>query len=49
MRSSASFAPSIARLRRGSGQIPLRSGVGLACKLAVVFDSRRAVDVVAKH
>ena len=41
----------------GSDRMSVRSGVGLACKLAVasagrtmtVFDSRRVVDVVADH
>ena len=57
MSSSASFAPSIVRLRRGSGQLPMRSCVELVYKLAVasagqttsIFDLRRVVDVVAKH
>ena len=55
MSSFASFAPSIARLRQRSDRMPERSGVGLACKLAValvgrttiVFDLRRIVDVFA--
>ena len=52
-----SFAPSIARLPRGSGRMLVQSGMGLACKLAVasagrtmtIFDSRRVVDVVSDH
>ena len=52
--SSASFVLLIVRLHRGSGQMPARSGVGLACKLAVasagqtaiVFYSRRVVVVI---
>ena len=56
MSSSLSFAPSIARLHRGSGRMMAWSGVELACRLVVesagrttiVFDSCRAV-VVADH
>ena len=51
--SSKSFAPLIARSLRGSSLMPMRSSVGLACRLAVasvgrttsVFDFRRVVDV----
>ena len=57
MSSSASFAPLIARLRRGSDRMSARSSMGLACILVVEsvgqtttpFDSRRVVDVVADH
>ena len=49
-----SFAPLIVRLLRGLGLMPVRSGMGLACRLAVafvrqmtiVFDLRRVDDVV---
>ena len=57
MSSSASFAPLIARLRRGLDRMPVQSGMGLACRLevesawrtTVVFDSRRVDVVVADH
>ena len=50
-----SFAPLIARFLRGLGLMPVRSGIGLACRLAVafvrqtmtIFDLRRVDDVVA--
>ena len=56
MSSSTSFAPLIARLHQGSGQMPMWSGVGLACNFAIalagqtttVFNSRRVV-VVSDH
>ena len=57
MSSFASFAPFIARLRRGLDRMLVRSGMGLACRLevesagrtAVVFDSRRVDVIVAGH
>ena len=57
MNSFTLFAPSIARLPRGSDLMPALSSMELACKLAVpsarrtmtVFDLRRVVDVVANH
>ena len=57
MNSSAAFAPSIARLLRGLSLMPVRSGMGLALRLAVVvagrmtnvFALRRIIDSVADH
>ena len=53
--SSASFSQSVARSLLGSDLMPVRSSMGLACKLAVasagrttiVFDLHKVVDVVA--
>ena len=54
MNSSTSFTPLAVRSLRESGLMPVRSSVGLACKLVVtsvrqmttIFDLRKVVDVV---
>ena len=57
MNSSVSFAPLVVTSLRGLGLMLVRSGVGLAYKLAVVsggrkmivFDLRKVVDVVVDY